>query len=168
MTPPLPDPLGMKRDQPDLVDERPFRTLGLSLAVIAVFFLLGFVPLVPAIFVGILALEKHPTSPAESEFWLGPLFAVAVIVTCMLAWIGRPRRAGVYFQVTAVLATVVAVYDALHATAVIGFNTGIGGGNLDNFFRTAATCFLPVRLAVLAYMLWYVNRAPARAFYERK
>ena len=85
MTSPLPGPLGMKPDQPDLIDERPFRTLGLSLAVIAVFFLLGFVPLVPAIFVGILALEKHPTSPAESEFWLGPVFAVAVIVTCVLA-----------------------------------------------------------------------------------
>jgi hypothetical protein len=155
-------------NQPAEIDDRPFRTLGLSLAIIAVFFLLGFVPLVPVIFIGVLALEGHPTTPSDGEYWLGPVFAVALIITCVLAWIGRPRRAGLYFQVATVFATLVAVYDALHGAAIISFNTGIGGGNLDNFFRTAANCLLPIRLIVLAYTIWYVNRTPARVFYDRK
>jgi len=158
----------IKDEKTPKTNGQPFRTLGLSLAIIVVFFLLGFIPIVPAIFVGILGLEGHPTTPTDGRFWLGPVFAVAVVVTCMLAWIGRPRRAGVYFQIAAAFSTLVAVYDALHATAVIGFNTGIGGGNLDNFFRTIATCLLPIRLTVLAYTLWYVNRVPARAFFARR
>jgi hypothetical protein len=37
--------------------------------------------------------------------------------------------------------------------------------NINEFFRPVALCQAPLLILVPLYITWYLNRAPARAFY---
>ena len=118
--------------------KRRFRPLGLSLAILAVFLTLGFFPLIPALFVVLLKAEGHTIDPGESAFWLPSLVGIVVLVLSVFAWIGRPPRARSLFLIASVLAMLVTLY-----------------------------ALIPIRLLVLLYTLWYLNRAPARTYFAR-
>ncbi len=146
--------------------QRRFRPLGLSLAILAPFFADGFFSLIPTLFVILLSLEGHPLIPTEGAFWLPPLFGVILIVLSIFAWFGRPTWIRGIFLLIVTLATFSNVYEAIRPSQLTFTQTqGISGGTLGNAFQQALLCLAPLRLFILAYTLWYVNRAPARAFF---
>ncbi len=154
--------------QPTLKSTAPvrnFRPLGLTLAILAVFVVFGFLPIVPTIFVLMLGAEGHPLAPDDALFWLSPLLGLVVMVLSVFAWIGRPARIRGLFLAASALALAADLY-ATFRPGVLSFNSGISGGSLDSLFQNALLCLIPVRVLILLYTIWYVNRAPARAYYD--
>jgi len=147
--------------------KRRFRPLGLSLAILAVFLTLGFFPLIPALFVVLLKAEGHTIDPGESAFWLPSLVGIVVLVLSVFAWIGRPPRARSLFLIASVLAMLVTLYEAIRPARLDFSGGGISGGSLDNAFQSIQLALIPIRLLVLLYTLWYLNRAPARTYFGR-
>ena len=149
-------------------DWAPGRTVGLWLALLGVFIFFGLVPLIPPLFIVILHFEGHNLSPSDSAFWAPVVVGLLTIVTCVFAWAGRPRSARGLFLAVATLAAVVNFNAAAHPASLTSGGGGLGGGNFDSVLQTLGNCLIPIRIVILLYTLWYVNRAPARAFYAAR
>ena len=150
---------------------RPFRSLGLSLAILAVFFFFGFIPLIPALFVILLRLQGRIFEPVSLAFWLAPALGLLTMVVCVFAWLGRPPYIRILFLACTVLSAALSILFAVRPELLnfIGARAGgiSYGSSLDGVLRGTLQCLLPLRLFVLAYVLWYVNRPPSRAFYDQ-
>src|SRR5579859_4811025 len=99
---------------PDAPDRSPGRTIGLWLALLAVFIFFGLIPLIPPLFIGILHLEGHDLIPSDGSFWVPPIVGLCTIVACVFAWFGRPRSSRELFLAVATLAAVVNFYSAAY------------------------------------------------------
>ncbi len=144
-----------------------FRPIGLSLAIVGSLLVFGFFPLIPALFVVLLALQGHHLSPEGLEFWAPAVMGILAIGVCAIAWRGRVRWGRIAFLVCTLLALAVNLYATFKPTE-LRFTSGMGGGSLDGLFRGLVLCLVPIRLLTALYCLWFVSRAPARAFYEGK
>jgi hypothetical protein len=149
-------------------DQPPGRTIGLWLSLLTVFIFFGLAPLVPPLFIGILHLEGHNFTPSDGSFWVPPLVGLLTMVTCVFAWFGRPRRSRELFLAMATLAAVVNLYAAARPVILMSSGSGFGGGSFDSTLQGLGNCLIPLRILTLLYALWYVNRAPARAFYAAR
>lgn len=164
------------------------RTLGVSLAITASTLLFTVLPLVQVAMVLIVQarLSGLPARVSAAPDVLGePLFsggdflgiapaalllqaglALGFAPVAALAWRGgRPRVRGIF--IFAVLAlTLIAVLQSLQAAlGQPALEGGLDSGQA--LARQAAACSLMWQIAIPLYVLWYMNRAPARAFYQR-
>lgn len=171
------------------VKQRPGRPLGVTIAVIASLFMFSFVPLVR---VGaILLVERHfrtmdnmlvlPDGQVvegfsggnfrgdvtDAQVYLQIGFALAFIVVAFFAWRGRPTFMRYIFIIAVLLLTVTTMALTVVPTLFGGASgAGASGGSLDAFFNTVVCAQFVVSLLVPLYVVWYLNRAPARAFYR--
>lgn len=146
----------------------PGRTIGLWLALLTVFIFFGLTPLVPPLFIAVLHFEGHTFSPSDGSFWVPPIVGVLTIITCIFAWFGRPRGSRELFLAMATLAAVVNLYAAARPAILISSGNAFGGGSFDSSLQSIGNCLIPLRILTLLYALWYINRAPARAFYAAR
>ncbi len=142
-----------------------FRPLGLSLAILATFLMFGFLPLVPALFIVLLRLQGRTLEPVYPTFWLPPILGVIVIILCVFAWAGRPPRVRLTFLIALLFSALVNGYGALRPDQ-LKLVSELSGGSLDSVFRGLTLCLLPMQILVFVYTVWYINRAPARAFFD--
>lgn len=163
------------------------RTLGVSLAVIASALLFTVLPLIQVAMVLIVQarLSNLPAQLAAQQDVLGePLFSggdllglspVAVALQmvlalgfapiAVLAWRGGRPSVRLLFIGAVLALTAISLLRAL--AAALGQPTLEGG--LDSgqaLAQQAAACSLVWQAAIPLYVLWYMNRAPARAFFR--
>lgn len=165
---------------------RPSRPLGLTLAILASIMLFTIVPLMQASMIALIEdrVRSQPlTIPGQADpiepLAVGGSFAgvdsgililqtalgIAFLVIALLAWRGRPSFArytfiGAIITLTALtlLATLAPLFAQRAADA--GFDSGESISRSLLWLRLIFTILVPL------YVLWYVNRGPARAFYR--
>lgn len=143
------------------------RPLGLTLAILATALGYGLVPMLPVLLVIWTQLTGREIGLEMANTalnWLGVMLGVAVIIACMLAWLGRPRGVRRALLILVWLSTALTVYRLVAVLTSSPSMIGEVGGSLSGG-ATALLCEGPILLFVPLYVTWYLNRAPARAFY---
>jgi len=152
-------------------DARRYRPLGVSIAILATAALYCILPIFPALLLVIVILRRPgDISDLAGQFlggplgWISALLGIITLVVCVFAWLGRPARSRWTLIGLVWLSTALRLIQT--AQALSAYN-GIGtvGGNADAITRSIALCQLPMLILVPLYITWYMNRAPARAFY---
>ena len=158
---------------------KPQRTFGLSLAIGLTVLLFTCAPLTQFTFVSMLDQRLQPTYDANAPFAAGGdvravdrtrLYAqtaagVLFLGIAALAWRGKPARIR-YVMIGAVLA--LTTFNAALALGTLNTpqtaRTGIDSGDALN--RTLLLTQLCFTVVIPLYAVWYMSRAPARAFYR--
>ncbi|MCL4238694.1 MAG: hypothetical protein KJ047_10655 [Anaerolineae bacterium] len=146
------------------------RPLGLTLALVATAALYGVAPLLEVYFL------TRLDATADEAFllggvtitawtWLQGAFGALVLVICALAWWGRPPQIRFVLIALLLALTAIALYRVVEAARTP--EDPIFGGQAQSALRDYLRCQLPGLVIVPLYVLWYLNRAPARAFYRR-
>lgn len=163
---------------------RPPRTLGITLAIAFNSLLYGIVPLLFVIFVRINQVRQAQTgmmaglgqdtllgmgvfaiTPQELILW-GAL-ALGYLLVMVLAWWGKPpviRYVALWGTLFALLAYTALILYRLRMNSLL--RTQSGSFWSEDLFAPALTCSFLYGLILTLYTLWYLNRAPARAFYR--
>ncbi len=147
------------------------RPPGVTLVLVAVAVLYGLRPLLEAALYHRLdatADEALIPGGVELSVWttLEGVFGAVMLALCLLAWLGRPARIrwaliGAMLALTA--ANLVRIAQAWRVEPDPVF-----GGQVQSGLRSALLCQLPLMVLVPLYVIWYLNRAPARAFFRRE
>lgn len=86
-------------------------------------------------------------------------------IVALFAWRGRSRMMRYVF-----LSSVIALSISMIAIQVIPLFTrdtqGASGGSLDTLFEVISNGHILLMLLLPVYVVWYLNRGPARAFYR--
>jgi len=148
----------------------PRRPLGLTLALIATATLYGLLPLMEVYFLWRLNMttsEAYILGGVDISAWnwLEGALGVVMLGVCALAWRGKPPWIRRVLMALLILVTVANLYRIIEAwrDQVDPIFDGQAQEVLRNFLR----CQFPALVIVPLYVLWYINRAPARAFYAR-
>ena len=153
-----------------LAEERVRRPPGVTLALVAVALLYGVRPLLEAaLFHRLDATADEALIPGgiTISVWTTVEGAVGgvMLILCALAWIGRPPRIR-WALIGAMLAlTAVNLFRIIQAWGTAP--DPIFGGQMQSALRSALLCQLPLMVLVPLYVVWYLNRAPARAFFRQ-
>jgi len=152
---------------------RVYRPLGLSLAIMAAIVLFAIWPIVKFYFGWRLnegCFEETGacwgTSFAFDNFsiFIG-LLGLLVLISAVLAWRGRPKQMQYIFQAIVLLTSLSLIFEALARTQ--GWIGGSVYPSSADSLNRILTNQIPFQLLVTLYILWYCNRAPARAFYRQ-
>jgi len=146
------------------------RPLGLSLAILLTALLYGLMPLSEVYFLKRLdatASEAYILGGVDISVWtwLQGGIGVFVLIVCLLAWWGRPSQ--VRFLMVGVLLLMTAINLYRIGEAWTSRVNPIYGGLAQSAMRNWLRCQFPAMILVPPYVIWYINRAPARAFYRR-
>ncbi|GAB4548218.1 MAG: hypothetical protein OHK0023_10890 [Anaerolineae bacterium] len=143
------------------------RPIGLSLAILGTAVAFGLFPLLPACLLIYTTVTGRQIGVEliGGIGWVSIAFGVITVIACFMAWRGRPRGVRLFLLIIIWSQTIF-----FAARFISGLNTppdadlvsGVGG-NLS--FLPLLLCQLPLVMAVPLYVTWYLNRAPARAFY---
>lgn len=146
------------------------RPPGLSLAILLTAVLYGLMPLLEVYFLKRLdatAKEAYILGGVDISTWTWLQGAIggSVLIVCFLAWWGRPS------QIRYLLVGVLLVMTAINLYRIVqAWSSGvdpINGGLVQTGMRDLLGCQLPAMILAPPYVIWYINRAPARAFYRR-
>lgn len=165
---------------------RPGRPLGVSLAIVVSLILYTILPLLQVGFLWIVqertaAIRLPLPEGGESEvplavggslggldvgvLWLQVTLAIVFLVICVMAWLGRPpairwimTAAVVGLTLTTGAITIAQVSEQLDLRFGLDSAAAIGQSLAWGRFVAGAL--------VALYVVWYLNRAPARAFYR--
>ncbi len=167
---------------------KPGRPFGITVAIIATVVLYSFIPLLQLGMV--LLVEQHfqnldqtimlPNGEETTAFATGGNFrgdlsdarlilqgilAVSFLIVAYFAWKGRPSQMRWVFVSAVILLTAI----TLGLTVIPGFtdrNKTFSGGSLDVLSIPLLCLQFGAIILVPLYVIWYLNRAPARAFYR--
>jgi hypothetical protein len=162
--------------------EKPGRTLGLSLAIITSVFLFTVIPLAQ---VSVLLMLQQRFARVEVELGeagysysggeisglsepgmiILTVLGVAFLFIAVLAWRGRPPYMRQVLSGAVIVLTIITVGLTVRAlladdTLSTGLDSGSGLGDVLLQGRLGLSILIP------AYVLWYINRGPARAFFR--
>lgn len=166
--------------------ERPGRPLGLTLAILATAFIFSIVPLM-RLGLDLLIMNHFNNLTWKVDYGSGemePIFAggetqivnlpelllvstlgIAFLLVSILAWRGKPVwiRFVLYWGVLCLDV----IYTLLILRSVLmPANLEAGITSIDGTLRSSQIWYLITIILVSLYLLWYMNRAPARAFYR--
>lgn len=164
--------------------KKPGRPFGVTLAILASVMLYTVIPLIQ---VGaILLVENHfrrvDETPIPGQMGAGisggdfrggisneqlilqSSVAIGFLIIALIAWRGKPQAMRyVFMAVVFALAVLSVVTSALPASQ----SGSVSGGSADDLAAIWSTVALIARsLLVPLYVIWYMNRGPARAFYR--
>lgn len=162
--------------------ERPGRPFGVTLAIIASAFLFSILPLLQ---VGIILLVRQHflnmdfqgtgldmiamggdlLGVPESSILLQFTLALVFFVIAFLAWRGKPAYIRFVLVAGVIVLTIIKLISLIAPFLVMPDMQG-GASSLDGIMRSVATGQFVLELLVLLYVVWYMNRGPARAFYR--
>lgn len=151
--------------------DRVRRPLGLTLAILSIGVLFGLAPLLEVYF-----LHRIDATTDDELFllggvdmslwfWLEAGWGVVILILCVFAWWGRPARIRFILVAAILIPTAVNLFRVIEA--VNSPNNPVFGGQVQSTMRSYLICQLPLLFVVPLYSVWYLNRAPARAFYRR-
>ncbi|HML22617.1 MAG TPA: hypothetical protein PKD09_13275 [Aggregatilinea sp.] len=152
--------------QPDRV----VRPLGLSIALLATAILYGIAPLLEVYFVHRLSMTAEESfvlggADVSQWAWIEAGVGGVILALCILAWWGRPA------WIRYVLITVILIVTAINLyriiDAAVAPSNPVYDGLAQSALRSWLVCQLPALALIPLYTTWYLNRAPARAFYAR-
>lgn len=145
-------------------------TLGLRLGLMACFLLLGVLPLIR------FYVSYRLNAGADDIFFQLPfdiwiiltgVFAVLMLVSVVLTWRGRPSQMRVWFQVVVLGAIMsICVEAAVRYFDDCGAETCVISPS-DDVFNRVFLFLIPIQLLIALYTLWYINRPPAREFFDQ-
>lgn len=164
---------------------RPRRTVGLALAILVSIMWFSVFPLLQTGIILVLdwrlrqselALGSAGDLPSfavggdfrgvsDAALWFQTLSALVFLVIGVIAWRGRPKSIRWVMMAAVILLTLVTVLTTVEA---LGRDASLEGG-IDSGASVAAALLnarLVVGVLIPLYTLWYMNRAPARAFYR--
>jgi hypothetical protein len=162
--------MSVKKHVPVQPSARVRRPLGLSLAILLTAVLYGLMPLFEIYFLKRLdatANEAYILGGVDISTWTWVQggIGVFVLIVCGLAWWGRPSQIRFLLVGVLLLMTVINLYRIGEAwTSRVD---PIYGGLAQSAMRNLLRCQFPAMLLAPPYVIWYINRAPARAFYRR-
>ncbi len=143
------------------------------IALLATVALYCILPVFPVLLIVIGALRRSSDiNNLTAQFTGGPLgwisaaLGILTLVVCVFAWIGRPARSRWTLIGLVWLATALRLVQTTQALSAHSGVIGTVGGSGDAVTRSIALCQLPMLILVPLYITWYMNRAPARAFYS--
>ncbi len=159
--------------------EKPGRTLGLSLAIILSVALFSLLPIAQVVFYLSLQQQFAQIEFLETGGAIGGSLAdignltlivpvingLIFLIIAVLAWRGKPQVVRYVFigaVVFITLTTVLLTAGAFQSPDPL--NQGIDSGHDLNLSLLRARLVMSV--LVTGYVVWYVNRGPARAFYR--
>ena len=90
--------------------------------------------------------------------------AVGFFLLAVVAWRGRPPLMRYVFSGTVILLTVFTLLPMFWLGA--GSNQDLSGGSLDAALRSLGFMRAMMYVVVPVYVVWYLNRGPARAFFR--
>ncbi len=157
---------------------KPGRPLGLSLAIITSALLFSLLPLLQVAILLLLRERLHAvesleaggvvgsylTGVSDSRLLLQAGLGLIFFVIALAAWRGRPPAIRLITVIAVLLLTALTIALDLSAAqppaAGEGFDSSAG---LAGSLRQARSA---ISLLVALYVVWYINRGPARAFYR--
>jgi hypothetical protein len=144
-----------------------YRPLGLSIAIVATAILYGIFPLMPVVFLLLINTQGRTIGAelVDSLALLNAALGLLILAASVLAWLGRPQWARWILIALVVLATALRLYGVMQTIFSRTSSISEVGGNLSALAQPLAWCQLPLLILVPLYIAWYMNRAPARAFY---
>jgi len=152
-----------------------FRPLGLALAVAAGFILFGIFPILKSYISWRLnrGIESNgvvvgASIPFDGFTYLGTGLGIVVFVLAFFAWRGKPPQVRFVFQGAVLLSVLLVILETLFRlntnSGADALFTNSGGDTINAIFRTQ----VPLQILTAIYIIWYCNRAPARAFYRQE
>lgn len=146
-------------------------TLGLRLGLLFGFMLLVLPPLLRGYTSYRLNFrEDEIVQQVPFDAWTVLIIIMALVyaIATFFAWTGRPVGIFRGFQVVLV-ATLIAIGLELAIRYFGDYeNTSVFFGTTDNdIFNRIFRAIFVFQLLIVVYILWYINRAPARAFYDQ-
>ncbi len=102
---------------------------------------------------------------SETQILVQAVLALGFFVIAIMAWRGQPpviRWVFVFSVIILSAGNIGLLLSSLAAPSSI--ETGIDSGT--EIVRSVATTQLCITVAIPIYVIWYMNRAPARAFYR--
>lgn len=147
------------------------RPPGVTLALVAVGVLYGLRPLLEAaLYHRLDATADEALIPGgiEISVWstVEGAFGAVMLALCLLAWLGRPARIRWVLIGAMLMLTAINLFRIAQAWRVEP--DPVFGGQVQSGLRSALLCQLPLMALVPLYVVWYLNRAPARAFFRRE
>lgn len=162
--------------------QRPPRPFGVTLAVIASLILFTCFPLME---VGMLiSVRLHfanlkfaddGTQPfaigadflgiPDSKIILQTVIAIVFLIIAFFAWRGRPKVMRYVLMITCALLTLFNILNIV-AGQLSQQNLDAGVSSLDSILNSLSLGQFAVGILVTFYVVWYLNRGPARAFYR--
>lgn len=149
-----------------------YRPLGVSLAILFAFLFYGLRPLlliVPVIWSALTQRLSGVDFIGGTWGTVSVLLGAFIVVASVMAWLGRPRGVRLIFILLVWLATAAQI-----ATQVPALNPPPDSAEIASMgtsFQLPASyyvCLFMLNIAIPLYVTWYLNRAPARAFYDHE
>ena len=162
--------------------KRPPRPFGVTLAIIASLILFT---LFPVIEVGMLvsvrlhfsnlSFEQDGNQPIamgadflgipDSKLFIQVIVALVFLVIAVFAWRGRPARVRFILMLACAALT---LFNILNVVVAQLSQQNINGGvtSLDSILNSLSLGQFLMGILVTFYVVWYLNRGPARAFYK--
>lgn len=162
--------------------QRPPRPFGVTLAILASLILFTVFPLLQ---VGMLALVQlhfarvtfadDGTQPMimgadilgvpTSRIILQVVLAIVFLLVAFFAWKGRPPFMRFVLMLSCVGLTLFSVISAV-LVQMGQYQQELGASSLDSILGSVAVGQFGLGIVVTLYVIWYLNRGPARAFYR--
>jgi len=164
--------------------ERPGRPFGVSLAIIASVFLFTIIPLLQ---IGaVLSVRQHFLNMdfqdeelgldpiaiggdflgvSESVIFFQGILSIIFLMIAVAAWRGRPANMR-FILVAAVAGLTLLKFVTVVAQVLSQPTMQAGFSSMDNLMQSLGIGQLVIEVLVVLYVAWYMNRAPARAFYR--
>jgi hypothetical protein len=149
---------------------RRFRPLGLSIAILSTAGLYGLWPMVPLLLWLLTRLRGHEIGSEllDNSAWFNVVLGAATLIACVMAWVGRPPQTRRTLLALVWFATIVRLVQSAQALSErsLPITSAQVGGSLSSVLQPITLCQIPLLILVPLYITWYLNRAPARAFYK--
>lgn len=162
--------------------KRPGRPLGVSLAIFASVILYTLFPM--ALIAMVLIVQQHfqnldfsgsgiePIAIGGDFIGVNPvnlaiqaIVSLAFLVIAVFAWIGRPSSIRYVMLAAVVVMTLYSLFQTISQTLTQpGITQGIS--SLDALLGSVSCGQFALSTLVTLYVVWYLNRGPARAFYR--
>jgi hypothetical protein len=103
--------------------------------------------------------------PYDNWSKAGGIVGVLIMVGSVFAWLGKPPMMRWIFQIMVLASGLLLIGEAF--TRIYGDTSVSGMGSLNDVASDSSQCLIPTYFGTLIYVLWFMNRAPARAFYTQ-
>lgn len=146
---------------------RPLPTFGLRLGLMVTFMTMGVTPLLKVyIAYRLNAGENEIAWGVPFDLWikLVGICAVATLIATVLAWRGRPAAIQWILPILLVMSLILICAEAAVRyysdcpTCIIQVN--------QDFINRIFRFLIPLQVLTVIYMVWYINREPAKRFYR--
>ena len=125
----------------------------------------GLLPMFPLMLLLLTLLRGRGSGAGlvNSSTWINVFLGAVALFSSIAAWIGRPRWTRWLLIIVVWFTTIYRLFDIVRAYTAPA--DPFSGGSFSNL-KSVLLCIGPVLISFALYVTWYMNRAPARTFYD--